>query len=86
MVLLLNAAWALYSVLKFAGLAIAIIGVAIFGWYFVRANARAARNADKNASIAWGGAGATVGLKVIAFGLAMQVTGFLLALVLPSRM
>ena len=48
MTLFLNFAWTFVGVLKFGGLAVALIGVAVFGWYFVRGNARAARdNADK---------------------------------------
>ena len=86
MKIILDLAWMLSSVLKFGGLALALGGVAMFGWYFVRANARAARNdVGANAAVAWGGADAMKGVKLLALGLAVQVAAFVLILLLPGR-
>jgi hypothetical protein len=83
---ILDAAWLLPSILKYAGIIVALGGVAIFGWYFVRANARAAREEDaEGGSVAWGGAGAKTGIKVLGLGMALQIAAFLLAVVLPGR-
>ena len=84
--MLLNLAWIFCGTLKFSGLAVALGGVAMFGWYFVRANARAARkDAGENAAVAWGGAGAMRGAKVLALGLLMQFAAFILMALLPGR-
>jgi len=83
---LLDAGWMISSFLKYGGLAVALGGVAIFGWYFVGANARAAqRDGDQN-SVAWGGAGAMLGIKVLAVGVAVQLASFVLRLLLPGRL
>ena len=51
----LDAAWMINTALKYCGLAVALGGVAVFGWYFVRANARAARDdMNEDAPVAWG--------------------------------
>jgi hypothetical protein len=61
--------------------------VALFGWHFVRANARAARkDAGDDAPVAWGGAGAMQGLKILGLGLGVQFAAFVLMLLLPGRM
>jgi len=40
--------------LKFGGVAVALIGAAVFGWYFLRGNAQTARNnSDKVPSSSW---------------------------------
>ena len=83
---ILDAAWLLSAILKYGGIIVALGGVAIFGWYFVRANARAARKEDEEgASVAWGGTGARNGLKVLGLGILLQLAAFLLAIVLPGR-
>ena len=83
---ILDVAWSLSAILKFGGIAVALAGVAIFGWYFVRANARAARNeSEEGASVAWGGAGAKIGIKILGLGILLQIAAFLLAVVLPGR-
>jgi hypothetical protein len=86
---ILDAAWMFAGFLKFGGLAVALGGVAMFGRHFIRSNARGAHNdsagADGDAPIAWGGAGAKRGLKVLALGLALQLAAFVLALLLPGR-
>lgn len=81
---ILNLIWTLTGFLKFTGLALALGGVAMFGWYFVRANARAARKDD--APVAWGGAGAMNGVKILGLGLGVQLLAFVLILLLPGRM
>ena len=65
----------------------ALAGVATFGWHFVRANARAARkDAGDDAPVAWGGAGAMLGAKLLGVGLAVQLAAFVLIALLPGRM
>ena len=55
--LLFDAAWLLIKVLSYGGLAVALLGVAIFGWHFVRLNARAGRgdSGDIPRILAWSG-------------------------------
>jgi hypothetical protein len=87
MTLFLNFAWTFVGVLKFGGLAVALIGVAVFGWYFVRGNARAARgDCDKVPSSSWRGPGPILGTKILGVGIALQVLSVLLAGVLPGRL
>jgi hypothetical protein len=83
----IKAASILYSTLKIGSLIFALAGVAVFGWYFVRANTRAARDvSEKNAGVSWGGNGAKIGVRVLVFGLLLQLPAFLLVVVLPSRL
>ena len=83
---ILDAAWLLSAILKYGGIVVALGGVAIFGWYFVRANAREARKEnEEEASVSWGGAGGRSGLKVLGLGILLQLAAFLLAAVLPGR-
>ncbi len=83
----LNFAWALVGVLKFGGLAVALIGVAVFGWHFVRGNAHAAQdNSDKVPSSSWRGPGPVFGAKILGVGIALQVMSVLLAIALPGRL
>ncbi len=87
MIYILTAAWVLVAALKWSGLAIALAGVSIFGWYFIRANARAARKDSADVTVvAWGGAAARSGIKILVLGIMVQVVGFLLAMALPGRM
>jgi len=71
---------------KYAGLALALAGVALFGWYFVRDNARAATRDTGDGAVAWGGPRALLGAKIVAAGIALQVAAFLVAAFLPGRM
>jgi hypothetical protein len=58
----------------------------MFGWHFVRAHARAARkDAGDDAPVAWGGAGAIKGVKILGAGLGVQLVAFVLILLLPGR-
>ncbi len=82
---LLDIAWMFCGLLKYGGLAVALGGVVIFGWHFVRANARAARQTVDENTVAWGGPGAMLGVKVLAVGVAVQVVAFVLMLLLPGR-
>jgi hypothetical protein len=87
MAVFLNLAWMFVGVLKFGGLAVALSGVAVFGWYFVRGNAQAARdNADKVPSSSWRGPGPIFGAKILGTGIALQVMSALLAAALPGRL
>ncbi len=83
MMQVLAVAWVLAKVFKYAGLAVALGGVVFFGKYFIRQNARAAQS--ENQPVAWGGAGAMTGLRIVVIGLAIQVAGFVFALCLPVR-
>jgi hypothetical protein len=83
---LLDAAWMLAKALSFAGLVIALSGVGVFGWHFVRANAAAAKvEGQENQAVAWGGQGARTGLMILAGGVAMAFLAVVLRLVLPGR-
>jgi hypothetical protein len=87
MALFLNFVWTFVGMLKFGGLAVALIGVAVFGWYFVRGNAQAARDdPDKVPSSSWRGPGPIFGTKILGVGIALQVLSVLLATALPSRL
>jgi hypothetical protein len=82
---LLHVAWILDKVLSYGGLAVALAGVAIFGWHFVLINARAARaELDKIPGTAWRGKGAKLGFRLLATGVAMQVASFVLAMMLRN--
>lgn len=87
---LLDLAWMFCGLLKYGGLALALAGVVMFGWYFVRANAHAAKqdahkqDGSENA-IVWGGPRAMMGAKVIGLGLAVQLVAFVLMALLPGR-
>jgi len=86
MTLLLDAAWILYKILSFSGLALALAGVGIFGWHFVRLNARAAReDSGKIPAQSWRGGGARLGLHVLASGVTLAVTAMILGAALPGR-
>ena len=82
----LDSAWTLDGILKYGGLIIALAGVAIFGWYFVRINARAAlaERSDIPAQ-SWRGRGALLGAKILALGIVVQVASFILGAMLPGR-
>ncbi len=87
MALFLDLAWLIVGVLKFGGLALALIGIAVFGWYFVRGNDRAARDgAGGVPSSSWRGPGPILGAKILAGGIALQLLSVLLAVMLPGRL
>jgi hypothetical protein len=83
----LSLAWMVVGVLKFGGLGVALIGVAVFGWYFVRGNAQAARSdSDKVPSSSWRGPGPIFGAKILGLGIALQVVSVLVVVALPGRL
>lgn len=84
--ILLDILWTLSAFFKYGGLLLALAGVAIFGWYFVRANARAALQDTGENTVAWGGPRAVTGLKVLAAGMVVQVLAFGISAFLPGRM
>jgi hypothetical protein len=87
MAYVLDGAWLLVKFMSLGSLAVALAGVAIFGWYFVRINARAVRNDTSGIPrAAWRGRGAIFGLKVFASGAAMQIASIALSAVLPGRL
>ena len=80
-----NSAWALDGTLKYGGFIIALAGVAIFGWYFVRINARAALAERSDIPVkSWRGSGALFGAKIFALGIVVQVASFILGTMLPG--
>ena len=65
--MLLSAAWTLQKGLSLGGLAVALAGVATFGWHFVRINAAAAQgDSSEIPPESWRGAGARYGLSIFA--------------------
>jgi hypothetical protein len=80
-----DAAWILVKTLSFGGMAVALAGVVIFGWYFIRLNAIAAQGeANHIPPESWRGRGAKLGLAVFAGGAGLQLSSFLLAALLPG--
>ncbi len=69
-----------------AGLAFALAGLSIFGWYFVSLNAQAARE-DSGAipPESWRGPGARLGSWVFAAGVALAIASVALSGMLPGR-
>lgn len=75
----------LSTLLKFAGVAVAVIGVGYFGFHFIAENARSARRGESAVpSGAWQGVGARKGFSIFAAGAMMLIASFLVALVLPD--
>jgi hypothetical protein len=84
--MLLSAAWVLQKVLSLGGLAVGLVGVAIFGWHFVRINAAAAQgDTSEIPPESWRGVGARFGLSILAAGVAFALASMILAAMLPSR-
>lgn len=86
MTTVLGAAWTLVNILNYGGLLIALAGVAVFGWNFVRLNA-AAGQGDGGAvpRDSWRGRRARLGYKIVAVGAAMLVAAIALTFFLPGR-
>jgi hypothetical protein len=83
---MLDAGWLLQKTLSLGGLIIALAGVAVFGWHFVRLNALAAHGeTGKVPPDSWRGPGARFGLSLLAAGVALAVAAMILAASLPSR-
>ena len=83
----LHYSWLLTRSLSLGGLAVALAGVAIFGWHFVLINARAARIGNSGIpGKAWQGTGARFGLVLLAIGVSMQIVSFILATMLRAHL
>jgi hypothetical protein len=83
---LLDIAWILVKILAFGGLGVALTGVAVFGWHFVRHNAIAGQGEGNQVPPeSWRGPGARFGLVILAAGAGLQIVSMLLAALLPGR-
>lgn len=80
---IVTAAWMLSTTLFYLGVAVGFTGVAIFGWYFIGANARAA-HARGSDTMVWGGAGAMQGRNIALGGLLLHIAGYVLGMVLSG--
>jgi hypothetical protein len=79
----IEALWILVRVLTWGALAVALVGVAIFGLHFVRTNAAAARRETNDVpAYSWRGPRAKLGFLIIGIGVAMQIIAIILATVL----
>jgi len=77
--------WMVVTVLRFGGVLLLFIGFAVFGAYFVMANARVARSGDSAIpASSWQGAGPRVGTAIFALGASMLLCALIFALYLPS--
>jgi len=75
----LAAVWLLQKALSYGGLVMALAGVAIFGWYFIRLNAVAAKSdAAEIPAESWRGPGAQFGLIVFAAGMGLAMASIIL--------
>jgi len=84
--MLLSAAWVLQKALSLGGLAVALAGVATFGWHFVRINAAAAQgDTSEIPPESWRGAGARCGLSILVAGVVLALASVILAAKLPSQ-
>ncbi len=85
--MLLNVGWTLVSVLNYSSLAVALIGIVIFGRHFIRSNGRSAQaGQDKIPMSAWRGPQAVRGLKFLGISIIMQITSIVVSLLLPARL
>ncbi len=83
---LLSAAWHVQKFFSLGGLALALAGVAIFGWHFVRLNALAAQgDSGEIPPESWRGPGAKFGLQIFSAGVGIAVVAVILASMLPAR-
>ena len=86
MTYLLDGAWILVKVLSYGSLAVGLIGVAIFGWYFVGINARAAQSESTEIpKESWKGKGAKLGLRLLVLGALIELASMILSVVIPGR-
>jgi hypothetical protein len=81
----IEALWILVRVLTWGALAVALVGVVIFGLHFVRINAAAARRERNDIpASSWRGPRAKRGFVLIGIGAVMQIIAIILATVLPG--
>jgi hypothetical protein len=84
--MLLSAAWLFWKILSVGSLVVALSGVAVFGWHFVRINAQAGRkDAGEIPRESWRGKGAMLGLKILGLGVILWAGAIALGAVLPSQ-
>jgi hypothetical protein len=75
---------AVSTLLKFAGAAIAVTGVGIFGFYFIRDNGRSARRGESSVPAkAWRGPGPRKAARIFAVGISALTLSVLVSLILP---
>ena len=77
--------WILVTVLRFCGLPLTLLGIVIFGVYFVGGNARAARSGDGAIPpSSWQSAGPRTGMRIFALGVSLLLCASILAMFLPN--
>jgi hypothetical protein len=82
---LVDTAWLLVKLFNYGGLVVALVGVVVFGWYFVGINARAGKGESEEVPrSSWRGKGARRGYWLFGVGIAMQIVSMLLTAVLPN--
>jgi hypothetical protein len=87
MAMFLDAAWTVVSVCKYGSIIIALTGVGIFGFYFVRENARSARQGENTIpATAWRGKGPRLGAQLLAAGVVLQLISIIVAVTVPGRL
>ena len=70
------------TALRFAGVVVIIVGVSLFGVYFIRGNAR---SIDGNVPrSAWLGAGPMKGVRFVAVGAALMACAFVISFFMPD--
>ena len=82
MALALHIAWALMTLLRFAGIIVIFAGVALFGIFFIGGNARATDGKVPTSS--WRGPGPKKGMRIVALGALMLVGAYLIGLFMPN--
>jgi len=83
----LDIAWTILGLIRYASLAVALAGVAVFGWHFVGINGRAAKAGSGDIPVeSWRGPGAVTGIKLVVLGFAMLAALLLLSALLPPRL
>ena len=77
--------WILVTILRFCGLPVTLLGIVIFGVYFVGGNARAARSGDGAIpASSWQSAGPRTGMRIFALGVSLLLCASILAMFLPN--
>lgn len=83
----MNTLWLTFTILKFGGVGVAVLGVGIFGYFFVRENARSARSSQNVIPMAsWRGKGPIVGTMILAAGILAQLAAYLIAITSLGRL
>ena len=80
--MMLHFVWTLMTALRFAGVLVMFAGVALFGVYFIRGNARSRNGAVPRSS--WRGPGPRKGMRIFALGLLMVSAAYALSLFMPD--